>query len=1209
MTRLDVHTLPLHGAQLIEASAGTGKTYTIAALYVRLVLGHGSEASRFVRPLTPQDILVMTFTRAATRELRDRIRARLAQAAAAFRQGHVDDAFLTDLLVDHPDEARRRAAAYRLAMAADSMDSAAIFTIDAWCQRMLREHAFDSGSLFEETLVPDERELIHHAALDTWRQLCYPLPVPEVAAVLGVWPSPEAFEADMAAWMGRTHLPHCTDTPAAVVQRTAQARLAALQVLRQVWLGRLPAMRAFVASQDPPKAHGWNGTKFKLASLLAGLDAVWQWAQASDDSLPALALDAPIWTRLTPQGLLDARAKGHEALPALPLGFDALDELQAGLVALPDLAEALRPCVAWHTWQRLQHLKAESASLGFGDMLRRLHDALHGAHGAALQARMVQQYPVALIDEFQDTSPMQYQVFAQVYTPEQPQPDRGLFLIGDPKQSIYGFRGADIHSYLAARLATQGHHHALDTNHRSSAALVAAVDGLFHQAQTRWPDGALNMANLPYETVQAKGQPEQWSRGGQALPCFEVLVGLTPSSKEDLYDRYAAHCAEQVVRWLNDSEVGCARAGALRRVQPQDMAVLVRTSHEAQTVQKALQARGVTAVFLSDKASVWATPEAHDMGLWLQGVAHPSDLGAVRSALATSVMGLPLADMPYELQDDTRLDQHLAQFVQLHQVWKRQGVMAMLRQSVHRMGWAPRWLAQAGGERRLTNWLHLAELLQNAAADLDGERALIRWLQQRLSDPHAAHDGTVLRLESDADLVKIVTIHASKGLEYPVVLMPFASVTRHAKPRRVTHPLVSLSGDDGVPQLHWAPDEAVWAQADRARLCEDIRLFYVALTRAKHALWLGCGALKEGGALSAVAYLLGGGAALSPQGLLDAWHAVLPRMGAGAAVCIDDAAPTCTLLQRPSAQTPLRPSVPYQGDFERHWTLASYSRLTRDLGERPAPLPPQRAPESWGTEPGLAAPPVLGAAVPIWHRFARGPFAGTFLHDQLEQLAHDGFDPTPDSEAMQRLQNRLQKSAYAADAPALQDWLAQLMQTPLCDATGQGPRVCLAELANGQAEPEFWLPMAQLHTAQVDALSHAHWHPEVPRPALQNSRLQGMLMGFMDWVFEHQGRYWVLDYKSNHLGPSAAHYTPAALTDAMAQHRYDVQAVLYTVALERLLRWRLGAAYRRQDHLGGALYWFIRGWDAPSHGVHVVPAQAAWLDGMHTMFAPAEVLP
>lgn len=249
----------------------------------------------------------------------------------------------------------------------------------------------------------------------------------------------------------------------------------------------------------------------------------------------------------------------------------------------------------------------------------------------------------------------------------------------------------------------------------------------------------------------------------------------------------------------------------------------------------------------------------------------------------------------------------------------------------------------------------------------------------------------------------------------------------------------------------------------------------------------------------------------------------------------------------------------------------------------------------------------LDAPVPIWHAFQRGPVSGNFLHDQLEWLATEGFAQASQPDMAHRLRLRCERAGHTEQAEALVAWLQALVNTPLpLDAT---TTVALSELAQPKPEMEFWLPTQRLATREIDALCHAHWLPGVPRPALQTSVLHGMLMGFADLVFEHQGRYWVLDYKSNHLGNGDAAYHPHALHTAMAHHRYDVQAAVYLLALHQLLASRLGAAYKPQQHLGGAVYWFVRGHHGPTHGVFVLAANTDMLSAMQAMLTPGAGTP
>lgn len=1228
---LDPRSFPLHGSRLIEASAGTGKTWTIAALYVRLILGHrpADEEDSAIGPLLPPDILVMTFTRAATRELSDRIRQRLVQAVACFRGEAEGDAFLQSLLADYPDAQAREQAAWRLALAAEGMDDAAIFTIDAWCQRVLREHALDSGCLFDETLEPDEAERLREAVYDYWRQQCYPLPDGLLGIVLAQWDGVERLLADMqqlrsAELPGSTSGTAPSPDPLAVLlpQWMAEQQQQLLQ-LAQGWEKGAQDYRTWIEGELANNKSAWDGRKLQLKNCLNWLSALEKWATAPTLQLrEALKTGA---TRLIPSGLDEAR-KGDVQVQYPPQA-QALEDLLCALEAIAPIGLRLRWHACQQVAQRLQWLKSEAGTFGFADMLQRLDAALAGPQGALLRQRLRQQYPVALLDEFQDTSPLQYRLFEHIYQPEQPTPDCALLLIGDPKQSIYGFRGADIYSYLKARQATTGRHYVLSTNYRSTQALVEATNHWFALAEQRHPQAAFLFRQgssdnpLPFLEARAHGRAQALCANGQPLPAMQIHWHQGEDddgapcalNKDTLMHTYAQACAQRIVLWLNDPSMGFQTpTGTLTRLRPSDIAVLVRSGKEAQAVRQQLQRRGVASVYLSERSSVFDSAQAQDLLYWLKAVAEPLNARAVRAALATRLLALPLPELQRLAQDDELLDHYTLLLRELHQLWQRQGVLAMLRASLHRLQLPARWLAEAHGgegERCLTNYLHLAELLQNASATLEGEQALIRWLAQHIANPSQDSEAQTLRLESDADLVQIVTIHKSKGLEYPVVMLPFgSSFTR--KTRKNT---AWVRLPDGRLRLDFSDEEL--AQADQERLREDLRLFYVALTRARHLLWLGLGALRQGRSEDCVnehgasGYLLGGTQARSVadwEKTLRQFTAACPHMQLQHLHELDWAT-SCTPLrahqQPPALATPVR----YDGQFDRHWGVASFSALTRAMpvaSDAVLLAAGQADDEVLPSDDGLtpaAGHPATSASQAVWHRFGRGPLVGNFLHDQLQWLGEAGF--VLDAPQQERLRRRCQRAGY--DETATEDvlqWLSAIVQHPLPVLEARLP-----EIDTALPEMEFWLPLAQLPAAQVDALCRQHILPGMERPPLPQRQLHGMLMGFADLVFAHRGRYWVLDYKSNHLGPDASAYDAPALQQAMLAHRYDVQAALYLLALHRLLHARLGAAYRPEAQLGGALYFFLRGLDGSTGGMHHIAAPLPLLDALHALITtPAE---
>jgi exodeoxyribonuclease V beta subunit len=504
-------------------------------------------------------------------------------------------------------------------------------------------------------------------------------------------------------------------------------------------------------------------------------------AWAEDESLEQLDIGTG-FTRLTPDGMAEAW-KG--SAPTHP-GLDAMPGLKASLDGLPTPDAAVLQHAAQWVGARFEEEKRRRAEMGFDDMLLRLDAALQSDGGERLATLIREQFPVALIDEFQDTDPVQYRIFESIYRIEDNNPECGLFLIGDPKQAIYAFRGADIFTYLRARQATAGRLHTLGTNFRSSHGMVSAVNHVFERAESReLGRGAFlfrekNGENpVPFQPVESQGRKEVLQVDGQVVPALNIwrLSAEQPLSGVVYRQQLAATCASEITALLNGGEAG--RAGFIedgkdfRRLLPADIAILVRDGKEAQAVRGELSARGVRSVYLSDKDSVFAAQEAHDLLTWLKACAEPDVERPLRAALACITLNLSLAELERLNQDELAWEARVMQFRGYRELWRKQGVLPMLRRLLHDFQLPEALIARNDGERVLTNLLHLSELLQQASAELDGEQALIRHLSEHLALSGQAGEEQILRLESDEQLVKVVTIHKSKGLEYPLVFLPF----------------------------------------------------------------------------------------------------------------------------------------------------------------------------------------------------------------------------------------------------------------------------------------------------------------------------------------------------------------------------------------------------------------------------------------------------
>ncbi|MDX7649236.1 exodeoxyribonuclease V subunit beta [Aeromonas caviae] len=1175
---------PLYGERLIEASAGTGKTYTIAGLYLRLLLGHGpvieeageeggdaGQPCAHERPLSVTEILVVTFTEAATAELRGRIRARIHEARLAFMRGHSTDTLLAQLLAeveDHDLAARRLLAAER------QMDEAAVFTIHGFCQRMLRQNAFESGALFETEFLTDDSRLRLQAVSDYWRAEFYPVDQPLARAVRRLWPSPAALLREMGSWLDNDELeirPVAGDETLAARHSVAMARIGAVKA---GWLAQTDEIRR----QTEGQISRYTGKNYE-----GWLAKIGDWAQ---DETSGYVLPKEL-ERFGQQALEENLKKGG-TVPTLPL----FGEIDALLASRPGIRDLVLQRAARVVRSRMQESKRQAHQLSFDDLLRDLDGALGSGLGERLCERIRATYRVAMIDEFQDTDPQQYRIFHRLYGGHQ---DTALLMIGDPKQAIYGFRGADIFTYIQARRNVSAHY-TLGRNWRSSRALVAAVNGLFERAK----DPFIYEADIPFLPVEAQGKSRALLIEGQTAPvlhCWQ-LTGQPTFNKGEYQSRMARATAAEIHRLLTLAREGKAMLGS-EPVRAGDIAVLVRTGAEGKLVQQELARLAIASVYLSNRESVLAQVEAREILLILHACQNPSDERSLRAALATGLFDLDARALDALASNERAWESAVQEFMGYRAVWHRHGVLAMLRALMHGRNLAASLLASPYGERRLTNFLHLGELLQQASGELDGEYALLRWLGEAVSQPNGQDGEQILRLESERKLVQIVTIHKSKGLEYPLVFLPF--ICSH---RAADTPLFHETGEAGNRTvLDLTGAEESLAEADKERLAEDLRLLYVALTRGVYATWLGLAPVRSGAGKSektdlhrtAIGYLLQkgeeGDAGTLATALTDLAQA-LPGVAVGE-----------PSLTRPAplpaeAETPGEPTVrAFQGQLERDWWISSYSGLAaQGNGHGKGVLANPGFDDEVATE-AAATVQDEEAPAPSIFTFPKGARPGTLLHSLFETI---DFQVAGGEPLAQHIAALLAQEGFDEGwAPVLQQQVEAVLDTPL--ETGLGDPVRLRDLApeRKQVELEFFLPMGRVTAPALTALCQRHDPLSRGGKPLGFATVQGMLKGFIDLVFEWQGCWYLLDYKSNHLGMNPADYGRPALESAMVEHRYDLQYQLYSLALHRLLALRL-PGYDFDRHFGGVFYLFLRG--MPQGGVfHARPSRELVL-GLDRLF-------
>ncbi len=1115
---IDIRTAPLAGTTLVEANAGTGKTWTVAALYVRLLL----EA-----PLDVERILVLTFGVAATAELKTRIRKRVVELRdrlatnAIERLAADDDALVAHLGATVTDVPRAIA---RLSLAAESFDQAPVFTLHGFCQRVLAEHAFESGAPFVAELAPDETALIDEVAQDFWRR--------ETAAGSPLWLrwlaaakiTPDALARDIVAFNQRPYA--AVVGPDAPGEAPLAAYVEAFQTAQRAWheaRADMPALVApFMQANHAP-------------SRLRKLDAFFA------DGV-ALPLGDFVIKYFSPAQLAGRQGK---AVPEHPF-FEAAERLNRLMLeahsALHRGVAALRARLADYGRAQLARRKRERALVGYGDLVTRLRDALDGPRGDRLAATLRERFPAALLDEFQDTDPVQAAIFKRVYgAAEGP-----VYLVGDPKQAIYGFRGADVHAYLDAGHAADVRY-TLRRNWRSVPGQIDAVNAIFAR-QGAFIDRDITFSPSEHGTRAHAALTLRRDFPAPFTVWFIPDAAGKPINKGDANDRAADATADAIASLLAP---GAATLGD-DELQGRDIAVLVPSHRQGGLVRKALRRRGVASV-THGSDSVYASEEAVAVESILLAIAEPGREGLLRGALSTTLLGADGADLARYDAAPGEWDRVQARFAAYRDRAAARGFVRMWRELLEAEGVPARLLALPDGERRLTNVQHLSELLQQAA-DGDGldVSALARQLGREREVQGRGGDAHLLRLESDEGLVRILTVHASKGLEFPIVFCPFLW---DGKLR---------AGDDGLAVCHEGGGALIdtgtdhfatrAAEARLEELAERTRLAYVALTRAGHRCIVAWGCVS-GAEEAPLARLLHGveGAdfkARSADTLRDDL-AALAAAGNGAIAVIDlPAADGSRAGAAPAAAaSPLAARV-FSGAIAPAWRVSSFSGL---VARRALEAPDHDA---------LPADAIADLPIAPAHAAGRTAFdfpggvrIGTMVHTLFEQI--DFAQPAGDAARSLVEQTLAAHDVDASWAPAVHRMLVDVLSTPL-DAAGLtlnsiAPEARLAEL-------EFVFPVRAGAPQLV---------PGAAPP-------RGFMKGFIDLVFTAGGRWYVLDWKSNRLGNRFEDYAAPRLDETMRASFYDLQYRLYTVALHRHLQARL-AGYDYESHFGGVFYLFVRG--------------------------------
>ena len=1182
----DANAFPLDpGVQLLEASAGTGKTFALAHLVLRLV-------TRPVAPLPLEQLLVVTFTEAAAAELRDRIAQRLQQALAVLDpdtdQPPNDSVLLAWLESQPPQPEARQRLRGLLLLALAGLDRADITTIHGFARRSLQRQALEAGLGPALELENDDGERAAQVMHDYWQQQVLALPPGLLAGLQAQGVAPELLEKLLVRLDGdpaleldplpedcSAELTLVEQLPALVEQcwqRFCAAWEASGAALEQALCQAAADLRSRGASSVTPYAAKPKRDRLgEVTDWIAGLrqaGVIPSYGEVMEQELLRRYFHPGPFTKVA------APMEGEGvSLPERPL-LETIAALVDGPAEL-----MLRHGLHWGR-QELERRRSASGRMGFGELLTALDPGVNGAHHQELLAAVGARYQVALIDEFQDTDPIQWRILERAFVaaPEQA-PQHLLVMVGDPKQAIYRFRGGELASYRQARRRADAIH-TLRDNRRSSAALVAELNALMAPGLVR--------SQLPVPQVRTRAE-----KGALELAPGESALQLLPIPDEALLPQQVASlCLQLLQRQPQIHTTASDGSTSSRRLNPSDLCLLVSTHHQAEQLRHALEQRGLPSRLVS-RGDVFASEAAAALQRLLDALADPGNPSRQRLLATSPLLGWSaeqLAQAPEEAWED--LAERLAQ---LAQRLERDGLLACLGELLSTDGLA----RLALGGRLLADLQQAAELVQERMHQLGlGAAAAADWLRRiRLEPQRRVPEEHQLNSTAADAAIAVVTVHRSKGLEYPVVICPYlwrqcAEPTSSASTigRRWLPPQAQSPRLDLHRSPHWGTGRQA-AQSDlAAQQQEDERLAYVACTRARHLLVLGW---RDDDRHSA-----------NP---LASWLQANPDL---AAIDPNTLPGPAERWRPPAPEGELRGGALPRHRLDTSWGRSSYSSWAHSGRS----LAPEAIDEGRDTSDGsddTAGALEAGASATSgrWERqgpladFPRGTGPGEALHRMLERLDYRQSITAPEAQAV--IEQELERAGLALNlAASLGEGLEQLRHTPFGGALGT---FRLADLSASERlnEMNFDLPLAVAHQpagagrpepTRVRAAGLARCFAQHPGGlfgrdyARQLAELEiasrGFLTGSIDLVFRQGERWWVLDWKSNWLGErdasgaaiacGPAHYEEPAMAALMASSHYPLQAHLYLVALHRYLAWRL-PGYNPAQHLGGYAYVFLRG--------------------------------
>ena len=1268
---LDVGSMTLSGRHIIEASAGTGKTYNITRVVIRLLLEKQVELKK---------ILIVTFTKAATEELKGRIAKEINSLLDTLQNApaSIDSlfcSFISNIQIDETNnyDLQIQQAIRLLKLASLSLDEASIFTINSFCQRVLKQSAFMRRQSFDFKLVDTSKPFVMQSIQDYFRKNQSNKQMLDAFEFLSINTPSDFYSKFYIGLHGHNTLSlfpneqHSAEFGNSALNNadaeTKHINQPSLDSIHQLYSENeatlIANITAFFSEQvsnidvflnfyqnhsemyklkikENTKPTDIDKELNTLAEFLLWLE------EKSPDHIPTHSNLAKIFQVKKIQPCFSSKQEAAsllEATKAVMAGIKAINvEKRAKKKAFEEQKKQSLSAIEYYYYEcmlaAITDIKASSSlsklkkeTIDHDDTIFGLYEAIEQNNENVINY-ITESFPYALIDEFQDTDALQYGIFSRCY------PSKGkhlLLMIGDPKQAIYAFRGGDVNTYIKARNEAD-FNWSMQNNYRSSEHMIDAYNILFlgksledcslsdikqseidaqqnKQTLTQLNNShsAERLSSLDSELTNSASTPNEAILFGQAINypwIFKGKLDKEPAFKDDMpgaihfqvnqdlwpngkgraeyKEPQAQSVANEIIRLTKEASVEG------KAIEFKDIAILVPGKSDAEKIKTALNASGIPVVYLSEKSDVFESHEAQSIYYALDGILHANNNRKFFRALSSDLFGLSPMDICALQTNINEFDSIKQLFFDLKQIWAKDGILVMLTKLLKTQFKNRR--VSVSKERIITNYSHLAELLNEQSKTSEHAYQLLTWLKKQLPNNDAESEDeqeteNEQRLESDEDLVKIVTLHGSKGLEYPIVFIPFAGFGKRMRSDNhirkyfdedTESNVVVLGGGDKVK------DTAVFQEKE-----EQMRLLYVGITRAIHRCYLGVGKPTS--------------FANTPLFNIVKQHTSNSKEMHNALVNMAEKEPALFALNyyandSETSNAELQENVEalttsvFLGETKQAWQLASFSQIAKQDHGKPV-KPFIDLSEKERDQSAIIVPtPNDEPNMAYRYKMEKSADTGTLLHNLLED--HDFTEKFKLEKNNVHIQFYL-NSGRDCDLGLLESFLDEILETPIPNVDSQAS-FKLADLPKNSVlkEPEFYFPLHKLTASKLNKLLNAHRQAKQENNAdsnlstleqtkalianISSSELNGMMHGFIDLLFEYDGKYYVADYKSNYLGSHPSDYLGASLTHAVQSHLYDLQYLIYSWALDTYLQKRL-AGYSRNCHFGGVYYLFLRG--------------------------------